>query len=122
MRTAELVGEGSQHAGEHRRRADHHVVPGVELDDPDVAARRRTEVLDRGGLVVGREGLVTREPYQTNPPRFHYRLTKKGAELLPVIQALATWGAAHIGHTYDPPDILLQWQPEDHFRETSDDA
>ena len=60
------------------------------------------------------QGLVVRVPYQDNPPRFDYRLTRKGAELLPVIQALANWGAAHLDHAYDPPPVLLAWQPQDH--------
>lgn len=60
------------------------------------------------------EGLIYRMPYQDNPPRFHYHLTPKGAALLPVIQELAKWGAAHIDHSYDPPQRLLDWRPEDH--------
>ncbi len=59
-------------------------------------------------------GLVVREPYQDHPPRFDYKLTPKGAALLPVIQSLATWGAAHLDHAYDPPRELLSWVPADH--------
>jgi DNA-binding HxlR family transcriptional regulator len=66
-------------------------------------------------------GLVYRVPYQDNPPRFHYHLTPKGAALLPVIQELARWGAANIAHTYDPPDILLKWRPQDHFEPAEGD-
>lgn len=62
-----------------------------------------------------REGLVHRKRYQDKPERYEYRLTQRGAELLPVIQALARWGAANLGHTYDPPQSLLEWLPEDHF-------
>lgn len=61
------------------------------------------------------DGLIFRETYQTNPPRFRYRLTERGAKLLPVIQALAAWGADHLGHTYEPPDVLMAWVPADHF-------
>ena len=31
-------------------------------------------------------GLVTKEPYQSNPIRHQYRLTRKGAELFPVLR------------------------------------
>jgi DNA-binding HxlR family transcriptional regulator len=62
-----------------------------------------------------RAGLVSRTVYQDRPKRYRYRLTERGAELLPAIQALARWGAANLGHTYDPPDVLLEWLPEDHF-------
>lgn len=61
-------------------------------------------------------GLVSRVPYQDNPPRFHYHLTPKGAALLPVVQELAKWGAAHLAHSHDPPEVLLSWTPEDDLR------
>ncbi len=59
-------------------------------------------------------GLVLRVPYQDHPPRFRYQLTTKGAALLPVVQAMAAWGAAHLDHAYDPPPELLGWEPSDH--------
>ncbi len=59
-------------------------------------------------------GLVLRVPYQDHPPRFRYQLTTKGAALLPVIQAMAAWGAVQLDHTYDPPPELLGWVPSDH--------
>lgn len=59
-------------------------------------------------------GLIWRESYQTHPPRYSYRLTAQGAELLPVIQALADWGSRHLSHAYDPPAVLMAWTPSDH--------
>ncbi|NJM84277.1 MAG: helix-turn-helix transcriptional regulator [Tabrizicola sp.] len=58
-------------------------------------------------------GLVRQEKYQARPDRFRYLLTAKGADLLPVVQALSLWSAAHLGHVYPPPDALLQAQPAD---------
>ena len=58
-------------------------------------------------------GIVRKEMYQERPPRFRYRLTARGAGLLPVVQALGRWGGAQIAHTYDPPDELLSKRPED---------
>ncbi|GEL94087.1 hypothetical protein CCO02nite_07450 [Cellulomonas composti] len=37
-------------------------------------------------------GLVERRQYAEIPPRVEYSLTARGAELEPVIEALATWG------------------------------
>jgi DNA-binding HxlR family transcriptional regulator len=37
-------------------------------------------------------GVVEREPYQENPPRFDYVLTEKGRELVVAILALMAWG------------------------------
>jgi DNA-binding HxlR family transcriptional regulator len=58
-------------------------------------------------------GIVSRERYQERPERFRYALTHRGADLLPVVQALAGWGAAHLPHSYAPPDDLLSRQPQD---------
>lgn len=41
-------------------------------------------------------GLVKKEFYQDNPPRAEYFITRKGAELGPVLQAMAQWGQKHI--------------------------
>ncbi|MCU0826224.1 MAG: helix-turn-helix transcriptional regulator [Tabrizicola sp.] len=56
-------------------------------------------------------GLVRRERYQERPDRFRYVLTDQGAALLPVIQALARWGAATLSHAMSPPDALLSATP-----------
>ena len=37
-------------------------------------------------------GLISRTPYQTNPPRYEYALTESGRELSPVLRSLAEWG------------------------------
>ncbi|MEJ6403882.1 winged helix-turn-helix transcriptional regulator [Yoonia sp. 2307UL14-13] len=63
---------------------------------------------------LNEHGLIERVPYQDKPPRFDYVLTAKGADLLPVIQAIARWGANHLEHAYDPPADLLKWMPSDH--------
>jgi len=38
------------------------------------------------------EGLLERKLYSEHPPRLEYHLTKKGASLGPVLQALRDWG------------------------------
>src|SRR5580692_10930856 len=57
----------------------------VGISEPVAAARLRELVA---------EGLLEREPYQEpgQRTRVAYRLTDKGAELLPVVVALMQWG------------------------------
>lgn len=43
-----------------------------------------------------RAGIVTRRPYQDNPPRHAYALTLKGRSLGAVLKALVAWGKRHI--------------------------
>src|SRR5712675_2120288 len=56
---------------------------------------------DRLALLV-REGILETEAYQDSPPRHEYRLTKKGADLLPVMLAMAKWSQAHIPGRVSP--------------------
>ncbi|MGC0421905.1 winged helix-turn-helix transcriptional regulator [Embleya sp. AB8] len=37
-------------------------------------------------------GVLEREPYQDNPPRYDYRLSQKGRTLWPVLNAMRQWG------------------------------
>lgn len=41
-------------------------------------------------------GLVKKEFYQDNPPRAEYYLTRKGADLGPILQAMGQWGKQYI--------------------------
>jgi len=41
-------------------------------------------------------GIIRKEAYQQNPPRYSYRLTAKGFDLYPVLRELISWGAKHI--------------------------
>lgn len=44
-------------------------------------------------------GLIHRELYCERPPRATYRLTDRGRALGPVLDAIATWGEAHLPGT-----------------------
>jgi DNA-binding HxlR family transcriptional regulator len=44
-------------------------------------------------------GIVAREAYSDRPPRHRYRLTERGRDLGPVLDAMATWGVAHLPGT-----------------------
>ena len=46
-------------------------------------------------------GVISRAAYQSAPPRFSYRLTESGRAVLPVLDALRTWG---VDHALSPDD------------------
>ncbi len=53
------------------------------------------------------EGVVARHRYQDRPERFEYRLTGKGAGLLPVLAHLLWWGDEHYPSPGGPPRVLV---------------
>ncbi|MCA9796705.1 MAG: helix-turn-helix transcriptional regulator [Candidatus Eremiobacteraeota bacterium] len=61
-------------------------------------------------------GLVEREPYQDKPVRYQYRLTVKGADTLPILQAVARWGNQHLEGTWQPPAGFYDLTPESWLR------
>jgi len=50
--------------------------------------------------------LIKSDSYQQNPPRYEYTLTPKGAELRPVLGALAAWAIRNVPRTR--PDKELE--------------
>jgi DNA-binding HxlR family transcriptional regulator len=54
------------------------------------------------------DGLIEREQYQDRPPRFAYRLTERGAMLLPVLQAICRWANAELPETWRAPDAFMR--------------
>ena len=44
-----------------------------------------------------------------------FRLTRKGADLLPVLQALARWGFEHLAGRWQPPDWFMKAKPRDFY-------
>lgn len=40
--------------------------------------------------------IITKTPYQTNPPRYAYSLTDKGKDLGSVLKSMVSWGEKHI--------------------------
>ena len=51
-------------------------------------------------------GLVKKEFYQDNPPRAEYFLTRKGADLEPVLKAMGKWGKQYIPGVVLPETFL----------------
>jgi len=60
-------------------------------------------------------GLITKTPYQQNPVRYEYRLTRRGADLLPVLQELATWALRHIPDRWSAPRWFSEGKPEEFY-------
>lgn len=51
-------------------------------------------------------GVLTKVPYSEHPPRFDYRLTERGRDLWPVIDALRQWGDKHAAPNGPPLRLI----------------
>ncbi len=50
-------------------------------------------------------GILRKKMYQEHPPRYEYRLTEKGRDLVPILTALLAWGDKW--ETADEPPVEL---------------
>src|SRR5262249_38841913 len=41
-------------------------------------------------------GIVRRRVYQRHPPRYEYRLTRRGTDLMPILREMAQWAQRHV--------------------------
>ena len=55
----------------------------------------RTILRDRLAHLV-EAGVLTKEQYETRPPRYEYRLTDKGRALHPIIISISHWGDTYL--------------------------
>ena len=62
-------------------------------------------------------GVVVRRLYQNAPPRYEYRLTQSGDALIPVLDALLTWGKVH-AVSPDDPDRQRRYRPFHELKES----
>lgn len=69
------------------------IVRGTGAPRDRIAARLKT---------LEAAGVIARVPYQDRPRRDGYRLTESGRALVPVLDALLAWGAAHAVAADDP--------------------
>ncbi|MEI9913813.1 MAG: helix-turn-helix domain-containing protein [Candidatus Saccharibacteria bacterium] len=46
-------------------------------------------------LVLEQHGIIKKATFNEVPPRSEYSLTKKGEDLLPIIQGMSNWGAKY---------------------------
>ena len=62
----------------------------------------KTNILAERLKRLEKAGLVKKSPYQNNPPRYEYHLTKTGSNLFPIIESFVKWARAHIPGTRKP--------------------
>lgn len=60
-------------------------------------------------------GIIDRLPGAIVPSHHRYRLTRKGADLLPALQALTQWGFEHLADRWAAPDWFVNAKPEDFY-------
>ncbi|MCE7869763.1 transcriptional regulator [bacterium CPR1] len=82
---------------------------GDFLESPEKIA---TNILSERLRRLEEAGLVEKRRYQERPAREEYRLTSRGAETLPIIQAAVRWATKHIPDTWRPPESLASMTPE----------
>lgn len=86
-------------------------------------ARRFSEFMDspesmRSNILTDRlnrleaEGVITKRPYQENPVRYEYELTKKGKALHAVLRSIVDWSNRFYPHTYRPFEAGEVRKPE----------
>jgi DNA-binding HxlR family transcriptional regulator len=80
------------------------------LDSPE---RIASNILAARLAQMEADGLVASELYQRRPKRYAYRLTRKGAELMPVLQAIARWGQANLADRWTAPARFMKLKPQD---------
>ena len=57
------------------------------------------------------DGLIEKTPYQDKPVRYAYRLTEKGRALIPLLQDICRWSAAHEPDTVPPSGVFMMLEP-----------
>jgi DNA-binding HxlR family transcriptional regulator len=60
-------------------------------------------------------GIIERYADASGAAHSRYRLTRKGADLLPVLQAIARWGFHHIPDRWKLPPWFLKAKPKDFY-------
>jgi DNA-binding HxlR family transcriptional regulator len=67
-------------------------------------------------------GVVKKSLYSSRPRRYEYRLTAMGADLFPVLRAMAEWGLRHLPGTSAPPEEVLRQAYEAARKELEENA
>lgn len=80
------------------------------LDSPE---RIASNILTARLTAMEQEGLIKSRAYQLRPKRFEYKLTAKGAALMPVLQAICRWGEAQLPKRWKAPTAFMNKKPDD---------
>src|SRR5206468_4158299 len=67
-------------------------------------------------------GVVEKSLYSSRPQRYEYRLTARGADLFPVLRAMAEWGLRHLPGTSAPPEEVQRQAYEAARKELEENA
>jgi DNA-binding HxlR family transcriptional regulator len=70
--------------------------------------RITTNILTGRLADMERDGLIEKTAYQTRPLRHEYRLTARGAALLPVLQEMCLWANRFWPQTWRPPESFME--------------
>ena len=81
----------------------------------DMPERISTNILADRLARLEELGLISKKDNKANPSRHEYHLTRSGADLLPVLQALAAWSAKHIPDRWGSPKWFLESEPSDFY-------
>ena len=73
------------------------------FDEIQSALGVATNVLSARLATLVDEGIVERRRYSERPERFEYRLTKKGADLQPILLSFLRWGDKYTAGPSGPP-------------------
>jgi DNA-binding HxlR family transcriptional regulator len=60
--------------------------------------------------VLEEEGIIARREYAEVPPRVEYRLTDKGRDLVPIVEAMRTYGESWLAEPCADPDAPRRLQ------------
>ena len=74
----------------------------------DSRERITTSILASRLAAMEAGGLIEKRPYQQYPVRLEYKLSKKGAALLPVLQDICRWAARHSPAAGPAPKGLMR--------------
>ncbi len=80
------------------------------LESPE---RIASNILTARLAAMEEDGLIQSRLYETRPKRYEYRLTKKGAALLPLLQEFCRWGEANLPARWKAPPAFMRRRPAD---------
>jgi DNA-binding HxlR family transcriptional regulator len=89
------------------------IVAGTGAPRDRIAARLK---------VLEEAGVVERHAYQDRPPRFEYALTESGRALVPVLDALLSWGTRYAVSPDDPKRLRHYRPPSERLSESGREA
>lgn len=82
------------------------------LESPE---RIASNILTARLIAMEAHGLIESRLYQAKPKRYEYKLTERGAALLPVLQAICRFGETQLPKRWKAPAAFMRKEPRDLF-------